>query len=199
MSGTGDDLIDRLVGIAPGSAMDALRTHRQVARAQSQESYRVLFTPDEPGEVSPTERFAVGAYVAGLHGASPTAAHYAAELADRAPALATAVAAAVAATATTGPYGRFPAGPLSVEDAIGPGFAIDAALAEALGPRLATALAHAHMLVFHPRDAAPEAFRPLLDAGWSTTGLVTLSQIVAFLAYQLRVVAGLRVLAGTLA
>ena len=101
--------------------------------------------------------------------------------------------------ATTGPYGRFPAGPLSVEDAIGPGFAIDAALAEALGPRLATALAHAHMLVFHPRDAAPEAFRPLLDAGWSTTGLVTLSQIVAFLAYQLRVVAGLRVLAGTLA
>jgi uncharacterized protein YciW len=36
----------------------------------------------------------------------------------------------------------------------------------------------------------------LLDAGWSTTGIVTLSQIAAFLSFQIRVVAGLRVLAG---
>ena len=35
----------------------------------------------------------------------------------------------------------------------------------------------------------------LLDAGWSTTGIVTLSQIVAFLSFQIRVVAGLRALA----
>jgi len=38
----------------------------------------------------------------------------------------------------------------------------------------------------------------LLDAGWSTTGIVTLSQIVAFLAFQIRVATGLRVLAGAL-
>ena len=52
------------------------------------------------------------------------------------------------------------------------------------------------MLVFHPRDAAPASLQALLDAGWSTTGIVTLSQIVAFLSFQIRVVAGLRVLAG---
>ena len=52
------------------------------------------------------------------------------------------------------------------------------------------------MLVFHPRDAAPANLQTLLDAGWSTTDIVTLSQLVAFLAFQIRVVAGLRVLAG---
>jgi len=36
--------------------------------------------------------------------------------------------------------------------------------------------------------------RRLLDAGWSTTGIVVISQLVAFLSYQIRVVAGLRVL-----
>ena len=55
---------------------------------------------------------------------------------------------------------------------------------------------HAHLLVFHPRDAAPADLQALLDAGWSTTDIVTLSQLVAFLAFQIRVVAGLRVLAG---
>jgi uncharacterized protein YciW len=52
------------------------------------------------------------------------------------------------------------------------------------------------MLVFHPRDAAPAALQSLLDAGWSTTDVVTISQIVAFLSFQIRVVTGLRVLAG---
>ncbi len=51
------------------------------------------------------------------------------------------------------------------------------------------------MLVFHPRDAAPPSLQALLDAGWSTTDVVTLSQLVAFLSFQIRVVAGLRTLA----
>jgi uncharacterized protein YciW len=36
----------------------------------------------------------------------------------------------------------------------------------------------------------------LLDAGCSTTDIVTMSQIAAFLSFQIRVVAGLRALAG---
>jgi uncharacterized protein YciW len=39
----------------------------------------------------------------------------------------------------------------------------------------------------------------LLDAGWSNGGIVTLSQLVAFLAFQLRAAAGLRILAATAA
>ncbi|MFW8745418.1 CMD domain protein, partial [Mesorhizobium japonicum] len=53
---------------------------------------------------------------------------------------------------------------------------------------------HAHLLTYHPRDAHDAALRALLDAGWSTTGIVTLSQLVSFLHFQLRVVAGLTVL-----
>ena len=58
--------------------------------------------------------------------------------------------------------------------------------------RLAAALDHAHMLLFHPRDAAPEWLQRLVDAGWTTPAIVTLSQLVAFLSFQIRVVAGLR-------
>jgi uncharacterized protein YciW len=50
------------------------------------------------------------------------------------------------------------------------------------------------MLVFHPRDAAAPSLQAMLDAGWTTDDVVTLSQLVAFLAFQIRVVAGLRVL-----
>ena len=64
-----------------------------------------------------------------------------------------------------------------------------------LGARLTAALAHAHVLVFHPRDASAAALQELLDAGWTNTGIVTLSQLVAFLAFQIRTVVGLRVLA----
>jgi uncharacterized protein YciW len=51
------------------------------------------------------------------------------------------------------------------------------------------------MLVFHPRDASPASLQTLHDAGWSKNDIVTLSQLVAFLAFQIRAVAGLRTLA----
>ena len=62
-------------------------------------------------------------------------------------------------------------------------------------PRLAAALEHAHLLVFRPRDADPAALQALIGAGWSTDSIVTLSQLVAFLSFQIRAVAGLRALA----
>ena len=37
----------------------------------------------------------------------------------------------------------------------------------------------------------------LTEAGWTTDAIVTLSQLVSFLAFQIRVIAGLRVLAAT--
>jgi CMD domain protein len=198
MSGTDADVIDALVGITPGSPLDALRARRPEARAHAQATYRALFTPDRLGNVSAQERFAVGAFVAGLHGATAMADSYAARLAEsRASAsLKDALDAAIAEARTSGPYGRYPAGPLSREDTAGPGCRMGAVTRRTLGARLAAAFEHAHMLVFHPRDAAPAALQGLLDAGWRTTDIVTLSQIVAFLSFQIRVIAGLRVLAG---
>jgi CMD domain protein len=198
MSGTDADVIDALVGITPGSPLDAIRARRPEARAHAQATYRALFTPENPGNVTAQERFAVGVFIAGLHGATVIGVAYAARLADSgAPAaLKEALDAAVAEARTSGPYGRYPAGPLSREDTAGASYRVGAATRRTLGPRLAAAFEHAHMLVFHPRDAAPAALQALLDAGWSTTDIVTLSQIVAFLSFQIRVVTGLRTLAG---
>ena len=191
------DVIDTLVGITPGSSLDAIRARRSEARAQAQATYRALFAPQAPGNISVQERFAVGAFVAGLHDDAPIAAAFAGRLADSGASTAVkeAIAVAIEEAKTRGPYGSYPAGPLSHEDRAGPVYRVQAATRRALGPRLAAAFEHVHMLVFHPRDAAPAALQALLDAGWSTTDIVTLSQIVAFLSFQIRVIAGLRVLA----
>jgi CMD domain protein len=192
------DVIDALVGITPGSPLGAIRARRPEARAHAQATYRALFAPESPGTVSAQERFALGAFVAGLHGAGAVASRYAGRLAATgAPAaLKAAVDTAIAEAKTRGPYGRYPAGPLSREDAAGMSYRVGAATGTALGPRLTAAFEHVHMLVFHPRDAAPASLQALIDAGWSTTDIVTISQIVAFLAFQIRVVIGLRTLAG---
>jgi CMD domain protein len=187
------DVIEALAGLAPGSPLVSVRQRKPVTRAYAQASHAALFAPPDPSEVSVTERFAVAAFVAGLHGDEATAAFYGAELAG-AGALLNAVKSEVARGRTTGPYGAYPAGPLSREDKTGPVYhPADAAL----GARLTAAFAHAHMLVFHPRDANAAALQALLDAGWSVTGIVTLSQLVAFLAFQVRAAAGLRTLAET--
>jgi len=189
------DVIDTLVGIAPGSKLDTIRANRSEARKHAQASYTSLFEPRNMGGVTADERHAIAAFVAGLHGEPKTDAFYAAKL----PAgLRAAVAAEVASAKSKGPYGRFPKGPLSVEDAPGATWKVSDAGAKVLGPRLSAAFTHTHMLVFHPRDAAAPSLQSLLDAGWSTTDVVTVSQLVAFLSYQIRVVAGLSTLASSL-
>ena len=189
------DVIDALAGIAPGSRLDRIRAGRPEARENAQNSYLALFAPAVPGGLSLGERFAVGAFVAGLHGQPAARDFYAAGLARHADGgTVAAVAAEVAAGSAAGPYGAYPAGPLSREDVAGPLHRVAAPRRALMGERLSAALDHAHMLVFHPRDADPAALQCLLDAGLSTTEIVTLSQIVAFLSFQIRVVAGLAVL-----
>ncbi len=194
MSAQMPDVIDHLVGIAPGSRLDAIRAQRQQARDNAQASWRALFQPDSTTDMSLPERFTVAVFVAGLHGQDDIAAFYAADLTDR-PALD----AEIARGRVPGPYGHYPAGKLTAEDVAGPSFALSDTARAALGPRIAAALEHAHLLVFHPRDASPFALQALLDAGWSTTGIVTLSQLVAFLSFQIRVIVGLRALSANLA
>ena len=190
------DVIDTLAGIAPGSPLDAVRAQRPQARLHAQASYDLLFTPLSDADASKLERFAIACFVAGLHEQPQIAASYGKGLvpADAPAMLQAAIGAAVATAKVEGPYGRYPKGPLSIEDQTGPVHRIAAPTREVLGPRLAAAFEHAHMLVFHPRDSAPSYLQALIDAGWSTTGIVVISQLIAFLSYQIRVVAGLRVL-----
>jgi uncharacterized protein YciW len=61
-------------------------------------------------------------------------------------------------------------------------------------PRLAAALAHAHLVTYRLRETDGGSHDLLLAAGWSIDAIVTLSQVIAFLAFQQRVVAALTVL-----
>jgi CMD domain protein len=191
------DVIDQLVGIAPGDALDTIRSQRPNARENAQASFDALFTSDELDEVSQLARLAIAYWTLSLSG-SASAPFYRELLVAENEATAEILDKALAGAVTTGPYGDYPEGPLSTENAAGLHWEPDAALTAAVGPRLVSALAHTHLLVYRPRDSSAEALQALLDAGWSTTGIVTISQLVAFLSFQLRVVQGLTVLKGAL-
>ena len=184
------DVVDHLAGIAPGTPLDALRHRRPQARTNAQATYAALFEPAEPGAFTRPERRSVARFVAQLHHQPGIAAFYGAS----------GIAAfsgdsGVPAPTADGPYGHYPPGVLTAEDQPGPDWRVPPDLRATLGPRLAAAFEHAHLLVLHPRDARPIALQALLDAGWAEDGIVTLSQLVAFLSYQIRAVAGLRTLA----
>lgn len=179
------DIIAELAGLAPDAAIEAVRDRKPVTRDQAQASYRALFEPADPGDISIQERFAIASFVAGLHGQPAAVAFYGARSCLD-------FSAEIKAAQASGPYGAYPTGPLSAEDAAGP---VYRPADPSLGPRLTAALAHVHMLVFHPRDADAASLQAMLDAGWSNTAIVTLAQLVAFLAFQLRAAAGLRTLA----
>ncbi len=189
------DLIDELVGIAPGDHLDELRAKRPIARRDAQTSYEgLIVSPSDLERASTVERAAIGYWVAALSQAEVLAGHYRGLLVALDPVVFEAVAAAVPDATTNGPYGAYPPGPLSAEDEDGLRWTAPAALHAAVGDRLAAALEHAHLLTFRPRDSSADALQALLDAGWTTDGIVTVSQLIAFSHFQLRVIAGLTVL-----
>jgi CMD domain protein len=201
MSADTKDIIDLLAGIAPGSNLDGIRERRLQARENAQKSYLALFEPIDFGAFAAAERYAVAAFVAGIHREANVANFYLTKLTkaiDR-PALIEALKAEIEQAKTSGPYGAFPPGPLSVEDKAGLIYRVGGDRRAVLGPKLTAALEHAHLLVFRPRDAAAGDLKALLDASWPATAIVTLSQLVAFLSFQVRAVAGLCALGASLA
>jgi CMD domain protein len=191
------DVIDLLAGIEPGSHLHQLRSERQRARDNAQASYLALFEPADPRTVSVAERFAIASFVLGLNGRTEETRYYMAKLAGNVggAALAAAITAELPRGMASGPVGRYPKGPLSGEDVAGVAYHVSDDCKAVVGSRIAAAMEHAHLLTFRPRDADPCALQSLLDAGWSTDGIVTLSQLIAFLAFQLRVILGLKALA----
>ena len=69
----------------------------------------------------------------------------------------------------------------------------------ALPVRLRAMLRHAHLLATQPRWARPDHLQELADAGLTTTEIVTLSQVIAFVSFQVRLLAGLELLGAHLA
>ena len=58
--------------------------------------------------------------------------------------------------------------------------------------RMTALLRHADLVTARPRDATPEDIAALRDAGFEEADIVRLSGLLSFLAYQVRLLAGLR-------
>lgn len=169
---TSDDVISVLAGIASGSPAAELRAQRPEAMQHAQGSYTALFDPPERVGLTPVERFAIALRVAAIHAATEAEDHYRQRLLE-----AGAIPEIVAAAA--------------LEDA-GAGSQPD----PEVPPRLQAILRHADLLSTHPVDASPDDLQALADAGLATVEIVVLSQIVAFVSFQVRVIAALQLIAG---
>lgn len=201
MSNRNSDLIDDLIGTTSGSRLDQVRNYRSVARDNIENAYQALFVSTDATHVSFAERHAIALFVTGLHQAPILTAHYAGRLTsftDKFDLLHDAVTQEYQRGQTEGPYGDHASERHPAEDGNEQDHVVLNENRTILGLRLAAALEHAHLLTFHPRDASPDSLKRLLDAGWSVTGIVTISQLVSFLAFQVRVVSGLSQLAAKL-
>jgi len=186
------DVIDHLVGTAL-----KLRERRPITKEQTQISYEALFETTQPAHFPLSERFAVALFVATLHRDQAAQIFYANKVRNFDDTLADLIIKTANNAASQGPYGHYPQGPLSRENLDGLDWRAEATTAQSLGSKLTRALEHAHFLIFHPRDASKSHLERLTQAGWDVQAIVTLSQLVAFLSYQLRVVHGLRTLNAT--
>jgi CMD domain protein len=163
------DIIDQLAGIAPGSRLDALRAERPEVKRRTQSSYDALFRPFALNGLTQTDRYAVALRVADLNVNAPLIAHYKACL-------------------------EAEEDDVAVPDAIegvGP--------AAALSSRQEAMLRHAELLTLEPKAARPADLKRLVAEGLTEAEIVTLSQVIAFVNYQVRVLAGLALLLGDVA
>ncbi|WP_160123227.1 CMD domain-containing protein [Rhodovarius lipocyclicus] len=138
------DVLDELLGIAPGSHLDALRSLRPDVRNATQGSEDAIF--NAPSGLTPAERHAVARQVALWNDSAALAAHHAPKAGD--------------------------------------------------SPRLPVLLAHAEMLTLRPHEATPAAVAALTAAGLSPADVVMLSQLIAYVNYQTRMLHGLKLLEG---
>jgi uncharacterized protein YciW len=156
-----DDLIELLLGIAPGDGIGTLRRQRPEALRHAEGAFRELLLPAEPGGVSLAERAALGLRIAAAEGCAPLAMAFRALL-ERAGAV---------------------------------GLAARAEAPEVAGDdRLAVLLRYADRAGVHPREVSQADTDALTALGLTPRDIVAVTQLVAFVPYQVRLVAGLRAL-----
>jgi alkylhydroperoxidase domain protein len=77
-----------------------------------------------------------------------------------------------------------------------PASASDALPVPPASPRLRAILRHTDLLAFAPRGARPADLQALADVGLSTRAIVTLSQVISFVSFQVRVIRSLGLIGG---
>lgn len=159
------DVLNHFAGLAPDSPLAQLRAQRPEVVRYAQGSYQVLLEPDNPAGVSRSEREMIALRVAVLTPSPSVAAWHR----DRLRALG-------ASDATLAAIEQFPSG-------------------SALSPREVAILRHTDRLTLEPGTAAPAHLAELKAVGLSPRDMVTISQLIALLSFQVRVLTGLRLLA----
>ncbi len=162
----GDDVINRLAGLAADAPLAQLRAERPDVVRYAQGSYRALLDPDDPAGVSRVEREMI-AYRAAARTPSPALAAW---HRDRLRDLGTSDAALAA-------IAQFPDG--------GAG----------LSAREAAILRHTDLLAREPGGATPAHIAALKAAGFGPRDIVTIAQLIALVSFQARVLVSLRLLA----
>ena len=158
------DVINELAGITPDSPLGQLRASREVAFKAAQGSFDELFEPADPKGVSHHERDATALRIAILEKSEPVIQLHRSRL--QALGLTESDLTAIE---------RFPDG-------------------GALSPRLAAILTHTDLLTIEPRNATQDDLVKLQDAGLTTPDIITISELIAFSSFQIRLLAALRAL-----
>ena len=156
------DVIDQLLGIMPGSKLAELRAARPVLVKATQGSHEALFEPDDLGGVSHRERDGLALRIATLTPSPELVEWYGGRLRDQGEDAAT------IAAFKEGPGGA------------------------GLTAREVALLRHADILANTPGEASPDAIAALKAAGSAPRDIVTISQLIAFVSFQARLLIGLR-------
>jgi CMD domain protein len=162
------DVVNAILDIDESSPIAQLRNQKPQLVTELQEYYDSLFVPtaDSAAELPLADRFVVAVRVASFTN-SEAVAHWYANLADQAGVSAETIA---RARDTTSKW----AGDTSLDASI----------------------RHTDLLTTRPSEARPDDLHALKSAGLSPAGIVSLSQTIAFVNYQLRLIAGLRAFGG---
>lgn len=159
------DMMNQLAGLSPTSAMAAVRALRPDVVRHSQGSYEALLAPPTVTGLTLIERAQVALRVARLADSAPLAAHYRQRLTELG-----ASSESIAA--------------LEQHDGV-----------DALDQRTGAIMRHVDLLTHAPGQATPHALQHLQENGLSGPEIVTLSQLIAFLNFQVRVLPVLALLA----
>jgi uncharacterized protein YciW len=162
------DVIDTILGVVAGDPIARLRGEKPERATQLQAYYDAIFTPDaeSTSALAPATRCLVAVRVASHTRSRAVADWYAAEAARHG--------AAADQIAIARESGRPWTG----------------------DPALAAAIRHAELLTTTPSRARQADLQALEEAGLTPAGIVSLSQVIAFVSYQLRLIAGLRAFGG---
>jgi CMD domain protein len=157
-------VIEAATEIAPASPISEILRQRAEIMQLTEASHDAVLTPREPGGLTHAERASLACRMARLCGDARLAAHYAAML------------------AATGSSNILESIASTEEEA------------SELDQRLAAIVRHVDLLTSEPKRARRDDIEALKRAGVSEPDIVRLAELAAFVSYQARVIAGLRLL-----